>query len=458
MEVKVKSPPAQAMAFYHQDGLPSAWMYAMKFAGKNGRLATMPDIVEDRLNSCPGKWPWETYFTTTTAEYCGIGKNGKQILIVAHGIGPMSTLEGVQKAYSWQYQDKDRNRRGGRITQQEFSDLEDGKFGDVSIIDLDSYCKRYQYPFLQVLRSNEAETDPVLLARLGPYAKEYVEVHTFASRRWHNEQARIKPENKYHLPNQKQFLRHRRIQHLYDGDAYSNPYIIKLEDAANCCYTFGPQHGHRPIENGYAIAHLVSTGGLCHLHHEGNESLVFDVGLHEWWDGVRFVGIQAGYDVLTGFRNCPGASDLVHRYWRDLLIAHKEPLEFCFGGLVRINHQWFTQYPKPGESMDTYEPEFVVTSMKKIGGLVIFRTTVGGYHGFFKFGLNEVQAIAPPNANAYSIVGEPQNVWINGNPNHQTCEVQFYRIEADTTKQIMRANTLAHNYDLMLKLVTENTN
>lgn len=112
MKATEKRPFAHAMAFYHQDGLPAAWKQAMKFAGKGGRLATMPDIIASRLETNPGEMPWETYFTTLTAEYLGFSKQGNRILIVAHGVGPMSTLEGVQKAYSWEYTDKERDRRG----------------------------------------------------------------------------------------------------------------------------------------------------------------------------------------------------------------------------------------------------------------------------------------------------------------------------------------------------------
>ena len=103
--------------------------------------------------------------------------------------------------------------------------------------------------------------------------------------------------------------------------------------------------------------------------------------------------------------------------------------------------------------MDTWEPEYVVTSAKEIGEPVLFRTTVGGYHGFFKFAANEVKTIAPPNANAYCFVSEPQNEWHDGNPTHQTCMVQFYHIEADTTKRMRRSEQLAHDYEMMMKLV-----
>lgn len=455
MSSRNKISSLKAMVFYHQDGLPAAWKQAMKFAGKGGRLATMRDIVAARLETKPSDLPWRTYFTTLTAEYCGISKTGRRILIVAHGVGPMSTLEGVQKAYSWEYQDKDRNRRGGRITQQEFLDLETGKFGEVTIVDFDSYCLRYLYPFIQTLRSSEAMTDPVLKARFGPQAEQYVEAHTAAARMWHREQAGFDPENKYDLPNHDQFLDRRRSQHVRDGVEGSDPYIITVDDAANCCYTFDPEHGHRPIEEGYAIAHLISTGGLCHLHHEGNESLTLDVSCHEWWNEVRVVGIKAGGSIRSGLNKGPDTYNLLRKYWRDLLVPVKKQEVVGFRALVQIGKQWFTQYPKIGERMDTGEPEFVVTSMKKVGRPVIFRTTVGGYHGFFKFGVNEVQAITPPNANAYFFVGEPQNEWHDGNPTHQTCEVQFYWIEVDNSKRMVRADKLARDYDTLMKLVAK---
>jgi len=440
-----------AMAFYHQDGLPAAWKQAMRFAGKEERLATMPDIVAARLETKPGDLPWETYFTTLTAEYCGDSKQGNRILIVAHGVGPMSTLEGIQKAYSWEYRDKDRSRRGGRITQQEFLDLESGKYGEVSVIDLVSYCRRYKYPFIQTLRSSEAMTDPVLKARFGLQAEDYVRVHTAAARLWHRKQAGIDPENKYGLPNYDQFLDRRRSQHVRDGAKNSDPSIITVGDAANCCYFFGFDHGFREIEEGHAIAHLISTGGLCHLHHEGNESLVLNVSCHEWWNGVRLVGIQAGGSIRSGLHEGPDAYNLLRKHWRDLLVPVKKQGEVGFRGLVQIGEQWFTQYPKQGERMDTWEPEYVVTSIQKIGKPLLFRTTSSGSRVFFKFGVNEVKASTPPNANAYFFCGEPRSDGCD----HDVCEVQFYRIEVDATQRMMRSNQLAHDFERMMVLLAQ---
>lgn len=459
MKISEKRPFTKAMAFYHQDGLPATWKQAASFAGKKGRLATMPDIVAARLATKPGDAPWETYYTTLTAEYLGFSKSGKRMLIIAHGIGPMSTLDGIIKAYSWEFRDKGRNRRGGRITQQEFWDLEAGKYGEVTKVPFATYCLTYQYPFLEVIRSSKARIDPILQARLGPLAKQYVDTHAVHARKWHLEQAGIVLENKYGTPESdfQSFIARRKNLHEGVVKGILDPFIVQIHDASNCCYTFGREHGHRPIENGYAIGHLVSTGRLVHLHHDRYESLVLDVSCHEWNDGVRLVGIRNGGEIITGIQTGPDAYKLLRKHWKELLepvyppdIA---PIGFC--ALVQIGDQWFTQYPKKGERMDTWEPEYVVTSMEEVGKPVLFRTTVGGYHGFFKFGVNEVQTTSPPTANAYRFVSEPQKEWHDGNPTHQTAMVQFFRIEADISKKLIRSDQLCHDYERMMELLTK---
>ena len=442
----------QAMAFYHGKGLVPAWLQAMKYTGKEGRIATMPDIVSARLGTKPGETPWENYFTTLTAEYCGFSKQGNRILIVAHGLWPIATLGGIQGAYKWQYGDPQRNRRGGRITQEEFLDLEAGKFGDVSVIDLDAYYKRYKYAFIEVLRTSEALTDPVLRARLGHQTEKYVLAHAEHARVWHHEQAGFDPENKYGLSGHQQFLDRRRNLHMANARKGSDPFIIQVGDASNCNY--GSPRMWRPIEDGYAIAHLVSTGRLCNLHHEGNESLVLDVSCHEWFNGVRLVGIPVGSNISSGIH--PGADvyGLLRKFWQKLLlpVANSEPVGFS--ALVKVGDQWFTQYPKAGESLDTGEPEYIVTHLETISEPVLFRTTIGGYHGFFRYGINEVQSIAPPNANAYFFVTDPILERREGeDPTHQTAMVQFYRATVDTSNRLTRSDALANDYDTLMKLV-----
>ena len=454
MKTKGSVVSENSMAFYHPDGFIATWNQARKFAGAGGRIATMPDIVDARLATKPGDAPWETYYTTLTAEYYGFSKTGKLILIVAHGIGPMATLNGIQKAYSWEYQDKTRRKNGGRIYQEEFWDLEAGKYGDVAIIPFEEYSKRYKYPFLQILQSSQARTDPVLAARLGPRAEEYVLAHRDASVGWHLEQAGIKPENKHGLSEEvhRRYLSRRENLHVGFADGTLDPYVIGLRDAANCSY-FG--RDARIPEKGYALAHLISTGRFCATSHDSFESLTLDISCHEWWNGTRLVGIKSGESIASNIQSGPDARELLHKHWKDLLepVFPSDIKSVGFCALMQVGDQWFTQYPKQGERMDTHEPEYMVTSIEKISEPVLFRTTVGGYHGFFEFGINEVRSIAPPTANAYCFVSEPENEWNDGNPTHQKAMVQFFYIKADTSKRLMRAKKLSHDFKRMMEFL-----
>lgn len=460
MKTESRKPFPTAMAFYHNDGLPAAWHQAAKFAENNGRLATMPDIIAARLATKPEDFPWQTYFTTTSAEYYGIGKNGKRILIVAHGVGPMSTLDGIQKAYKWEYSDKEREKRGGRITAQEFSDLEDGKFGEVEIIDLESYCERYKYPFLQMLLFSEAMSDPVLKARIGPSAEKYIQLHAEITRTWHREEVGSDEVKKPYLTKDvvngvlsgKKFY-NGNLQHVLDGANDSNPYIIKVDGASNCSYFFGKKHGFRQIEEGYAIGHLLSIGTPCNVCHEGNSSLASDISCHEWYDGVRLVGIKPNGNFSTGIHKGPSAEDLLRKHWRDLFVATRKRETPDFQAMMMFDDQWFTQYEKTGECMDTHKPKHLIISAEKIGEPVQFKTTIGGWHGFFKYGINEVKAIAPPNANAYFFVSDTQIVWENNNPTHHVRMVQFFKIDVDMTKRLIQPNRLAYKYETLMQLL-----
>ncbi len=434
------------MAFHHEDGLPAAYLQAAKFAGQNGRLATMADIVSARLETKPGDFPWERYFTTLTAEYLGLSKSGTRILIVAHGVGPMSTLDGIRKAYSWQYKDQTRSRRGGRITPKEFLRLEAGEYGDVTVIDFDNYCSGHTYPFSRVLRVSEALEDALLKARLGSDAERYIQAHARSSKEWHLEQLGITPENQLNLSEDLE-SKYPDSQHLRDGLPDADPYVIKIGDALNCSYMY------TPVDEGGPLAHLVSTGGLTHLHHHGQQSLVLDVDCHEWSDGVRLVGIKSGN--CTQIHSGPDATKLLHDHWRELLIPINTPVKVGFRGLVEIDNHWFTQYPKQGARMDTGEPEYAVVSKEPLGEPVRFRTTIGGgYYGFFRFAINELKSIAPPRANAYFFVTDPDfEPAEKGSPTHHFAMVQFFHVTLDTSRRLMREGQLCHDYETMMQIM-----
>lgn len=430
MGKKKRNGSPTVMAFYHQDGFVPAWKQASRFAGEDGRIATMPDVVNARIRTEPknplslidskSPSPWDTYFTTTTAEYMGRSRGGVKILIVAHGIGPMATLDGICKAYSYEYKDKKRNRHGGRISQKEFRDLENGKYGEVTIVDLDALLKRYEYPFLSILAVEQALSEPLLLARLGPRAVEYIRRHEDIARRWHKEQSEIDS---------------------------SNPFIIRMGGAANCSYKY------YQLEDGLAFAHLISAGGLTHVCHDGKESLVADIDCNEWWNGVRLVGIRSGNEVIDMHPGVRDISGLIHRNWQSLMVPIPQPSPVGFRALMKVGNVWFTQYSKQGARMDTAEPEFLVSSIEPVGDPVDFVTTIGGYHRFFKYDIKEVQSIAPPEANAYETLGDVDMISNNENPTHHRVSIQFYKVDVDNTQRLIRDEELRNDYDHLMNLL-----
>ena len=414
---------AGAMAFYHEKGLVPSLKQAKLFARKNGRVGVGPDVINARIGTELGQTPWETYFTTLTAEYMGVSKGGSKILIVAHGIGPMATLDGILKAYKHEYDDKTCSCRGGRISKKEFLKLESGQYGEVSIIDFDKLNRRYQYPLIGILTMEEALKEPLIHARFGPNWEKYVIKHAKAATEWHK-------KRKHGLIN--------------------NPYIIQMEDASNCSYFYAK------LEDNLALAHLISFGQLTHTHHGGKQSLVSDVSCHEWSNGVRFIGIQGNGNISNIHEGINNISKTRDRFWKKLMKPTSKLISSeGFYALMTIDAKTsFTQYSKKGESMDNYEPEFRVTSMKPIDNRIIFTTTIGGHRMHVKYGIKEVQQIAPMKANAYSVIGNP---WIisdlKGNPTRHGMLIQFYHVEIDTSKRLMQTKDIRNNFNLMLDLV-----
>ncbi len=415
------------MGFHHSDGLVPAWDQASRFAGADGRIGTMSDVVDARLNAGIEDFPWNTYFTTSSAEYFGYSRGGNRILIIAHGIGPMAKKDGILAAYRHEYADKSRNSRGGRINQKDFLALADGAYGEVSIVDFDPILMRYEFPFMETLLSGAAALEFLLLARLGPRAREYIEHHRQMAREYH------------------------RREHGMDIEY---PYIITMGDASNCPYAVGGFSGHPLVyphldKGDGALAHLLSTGALTNLHHQSLynvSSLVNDIGCHEWWNGVRFLGIRGDGRVEKVHPGIGSAHHMVKKHWEQLM-SPVDSKPIGFRALVQFpDGTWFTQYEKSGARMDTGEGEYRVTEIQQIGNPVRFSTSSCGSI-FFKYDIQEVRRLKPTGANAYVFVSNPEAV----GETHQA-DVQFYRIEADTSKRLMRAQQLENDFDLLMEL------
>jgi len=431
----------ETMAFYNPDGFVPAFKQATRFAGDEGHIATLPEVIAARMSTKPGSVPWESYFTTMSAEYVGLSKEGKPIAIVAHGIGPMATLDGVLAAYGHEFKDRDRNRRGGRISQEEFHKLEDGEYGEVHIVDLLEVWSRRPYQFSgHAVTTKELAEEPLWKARLGPKWAKYCVRHAVQAAKW------------------------REQRRLPDLRADQRECILAMDDASNCSYST-PEMFFHWIEKtpGTAIAHLLSIGGLCNSRHdyyeydyrqrEGRESLANDVSCHEWSNGVRLAAVRGEKvdDIHPGIGNM---RQLMAKYWQKLVHTCDAPPTGFFS-LMHFGDNVFTQYPKKGARMDTHDPELRVTKMERVeGGPEIFRTTVGGgYHGFFRFEIDEVRRVAPQGANAYLLPGEIEIEWDEGTPMYHVASIEFYHVEIDTSQRMMLVSEIYHDFELMMWLI-----
>lgn len=449
-----------AMAFYHGDGLIPSYNYAKAFAGEGGRVATLPDIwdvrlarLKDRLEMEPGMMrpgaPWDTYYTTTSAEYMGRSRGGNLIIIVAHGIGPMRDLDWMVKAYRHEFRDESRDIRGGRIDREEFLRLESGDYGEVGIVDLRSYLSRYRFPFISHISYEQALTDPLLHARMGARWSEYVSAQKAVSDQWHeaNKEGEAKRLARWRVTNP-------RPANIFDVSDNSNFNYRSMFER--------PQYLKAVTQDGkYAVGHLLSTGGVQTAQYTGNDAdytgVVSDIGLHSWYDGTRFVGIRSDSDLSNIHSGPSNLRAAICKHWKRIGVpaGHKDPLPRERGFYRLDGKSDFTvRQDDDSKVLQASDPEFKVLDATEIGRGE-FVTEIEGYHGFFRYCPKDVRKIAPPEANAFNFVSDPEIVWNDGNPTHHKVSVVFFRANVDTTLRIPTEAEILRDFALTMKLTLD---
>lgn len=412
------------MAFWGDNYIES-FNQANRFAGENGRLATVPDIINARLSTnIDTGGPWIQYFTTQSAEYFGYSPKGVPLIVVAHGVGPLSTPEGVVRAYTSRLKPRRHGRKGleGRISRAKFQKLLDGQYGDVAVIDLKNYLKKYQYPFLETLNVKLAMKDPIVQARLGKRCEEYLLRHEMEAEKW-AERENMCREKGYH--GECGIKINRQI-----GEERFN--IIQVGDANNTSYKF--------ISPDPPIVHLLY---ITQLAIRNSESLYTEINCHEGLSSVRLVGIR-GEEPIEDI--CPSISidsGVIATYLDRFLRPNPDPV--TLPKMVKIRNfalMMFTEHPDKETGAGNSHIEFPVSRFEPIGDPIKFVTEIKGYHIFFRYNIEEIIAIAPEESNAYYFTEEPR---IAGDKHVR--EVQFYRAEINTSQKVLQPEEIESDFD-----------
>lgn len=423
----------RAMAFFAEQYSKAAAL-AQKFAGQQGRLATIPDVIDARLATPLGKAPWEQYFSTNSAEYFGFSKAGNPIIIVAHGVGPMATPEGTLAVYNSPLKPEGYGRKGdeGRVSQDEFLKLVDGYYGEVGVVDFKDYQTRYEYPFLESLTAWQAAEDPLVRARLGVRTEEYLHRHHQEAVNW------ARQEDEAISRGEIEHFGIKRTRTI-GTERYK---IIQVSNPSNCPYRFRTTE-ESPIAHALCIEQLVFRNG---------DSLHSAIECIEGPNPARIVGIRGNEPIDYIAPSISIDKHVIAKYLdRFLKPVEGERILPPLFRLSRAEETWFTQYGKEGSRLDTGEMEYVVRNLESVPAQAKeFWTRWGGYYGFFKYDVEEVQALAPDGANAYRFNGE---IRIEG-PNH-IVPVEFYKADVDTTHYLPRTEELETDFDTLMWLASQ---
>ncbi len=437
MTDKAPSQAPRALSFYNSE-LEPAWKAAALYAGMGGRIATLPDIIAARLTSSAEdvmedrheSHAWSTYSTTTSAEYVGISRGGVAIVVVAHGIGPLTTLDRLVEGYKKDRRYPDERVEGVRIPREEFLALESGAYGPVNVIPLIDVLERHQYPFIGAITTKQTLREPLMRARLGPSAEAYIELHEKANQLFASKKGCVSGKNQ---------------KILGMGGAYS--LYCRDDDNTLLLHKLPGIGGKAPTE---AFGHLLSIGQVVtsHFSHRDQEhpSLTSDISLHDRGDGVRFIAIPEGADPLKILPG-PNARRLYAKHWRELIKpcrAGKQPPLYA---IRYLGEDAFTEIPHEGHEMASGEAQYHVRSMQALG-TGTFRTKVTGYYGFLRYDLKSVQEVAPEGANAF-VRGEARVV---DGGDYQECPVTFYKADIDTSQAMPKFERFEQNIDALLAL------
>jgi len=121
-------------AIFFEPYLPNALRRALDYAGDNGFVASMPQLLHARVQADYDNIIWNTWFTSNTEESVVTTPQGNRVIVAVHGGGIYATPERFEKTqrasvarsspegYTGQY--------AGKISEKEAHDVLEGKLPD----------------------------------------------------------------------------------------------------------------------------------------------------------------------------------------------------------------------------------------------------------------------------------------------------------------------------------------
>ena len=121
-------------AIIFESYLPDALRRALRYAGEDGFVASMPQLLHARANASYDNIIWNTWFTSNSEESVAKTSQGHGVVVAVHGGGIFASPERFERTY---YASTDRASPEGftgqfsaKISEREVRDVLDGKLPD----------------------------------------------------------------------------------------------------------------------------------------------------------------------------------------------------------------------------------------------------------------------------------------------------------------------------------------
>ena len=133
-------------AIFFDSHLPNALRRALEYAGNDGVVASMPQLLHARANASYDNIIWNTWFTANSEESVVKTPQGHRVVVAVHGGGIFASPERFERAYRATV-DPRLNSEGltkqyaAKISEQEARDLLAGKLPDGAEIPIYSFSE-----------------------------------------------------------------------------------------------------------------------------------------------------------------------------------------------------------------------------------------------------------------------------------------------------------------------------